>query len=576
MSRRVARRWQVRDEARGPAEGLVRELGVSPRVAGLLVQRGLAGAEEAARFLKPGWDQLCDPFLLADMRRACEAVHGAIARGELITLYGDYDVDGTTACVILYWVVKKLGGKVRIQIPDRREDGYGLTRAGLAKVAAAGSKLVVTVDHGVAARDEVAEARALGIEVVITDHHALPAVLPDAAAVVHPARPGQDYPNRHLCGAGVGMKLGQALLATAPAAAVREAGRDFLEACLDLVALATIADMTALTGENRALVALGLERMGRSKHPGLTALLREAGRGNGRPTVDDVGFGVAPLVNAGARIAGPELALACLLERDPAKAASKAAELGRLNVTRRELTEDLLEAAVARAADWAGERIGVVALDSDATGIVGLVAGRLKDMYWKPFVVFARRGDELVGSARSVDGFDVRAALASCAGELLRFGGHAQAAGATLRPERFPALADGLRAHAREHLDPALLEPRLGIDAKLGVGDLSWELLDEVEQLAPFGVGNPAPLFMIEGCPVERIRPIGRTGSHVKLVSKGMPAFVDTVGFHLRDRVDPEMEARGGRLDLAFSLSRDEWMGRPRLKLRLEDLRAGN
>lgn len=574
MSERVPRRWTPRPRDAGAVERLVQEARLSPRVAALLAGRRVTDPGEALRFLEPTWEDLHDPFLVPGMAAACEAVHEAIAAGETVTLYGDYDVDGTCATALLYWVFKKLKAPVRVHAPDRSE-GYGLSRGGVEAAARAGSKLIVTMDQGVSAVAEIAYAAELGVRVLVTDHHTPPAKLPaEAIAILHPyLRPG--YPNPALCGAGMAFKLGEALLRTAPNAALRDSAEGYVKSCVDLAAIATIADVSPLVGENRALVSLGLAQLGRTKHPGLKAMLQASRRGNGAaaPQVADVAFGIAPMMNAAGRLSGPELTLDCLLSRDRAEAARLAKDLGALNQKRRDLTEDLMELALDQRHLWAEERLGVLRLPSDQVGIVGLVAGRLKEIYWKPFVVCAEKGDELVGSCRSVDGFDVRAALDEVGEHLERYGGHAQAAGLTVRPERFEDFAAALRAHAREAVAPELLEPRLEVDEVLGVDDLSWDLLDEVSRLRPFGAGNPPPVFVLEGCDVERVKVMGQKGSHVRLQGRGFPEHLDPVGFHLKGVCDRSM-AGGPSIDMAFQLGDDEWMGRRRIQMRLEDLRA--
>lgn len=573
VATRQARRWRVAEVDAARVAALAGELGIPRRLADLLTRRGVEDPAEAAAFLAPARTQLHDPFLLPDMREACDAVHAAVARGETITLYGDYDVDGTTAVAILYWVVKKLGGAARIQIPDRFDDGYGLSEKGLEAVRAAGSRMIITADQGVVAHAEIARANELGIEVIVTDHHTPGATLPPARAVVHPALPGSRYPNPHLCGAAVSFKLGEALLRSAPDAGVAETADGFVDACLDLVALATVADMTPLRGENRVIVALGLERMRRTRHPGLRALLRASGRKVDTVTVDDLGFGVAPLLNAAGRLQGPQLALDCLMARGRSRAEALAKDLIALNRTRRELTEDLVEEARERFLADPEAPLGVVEVDSDAVGIVGLVAGRLKEAYWKPFIVCARRGDDLVGSCRSVDGFNIRDCLEAAGEHLDKFGGHAQAAGLTLRSDRFPAFRDAVMDHAAGALRPEHLTPRLEVDQVLALDELTFELLEEIEPLGPCGVGNPAPLFVLEGCEVDRVKVMGRSGAHVRLHGKGFPRHLDPVGFHLRSAVDEELEG-GGPVDLAFKVGADEWQGRRRIQMRLEDLRA--
>lgn len=573
MTDRVPRRWTPRSQDQVVIQRLVQEVGVSRRVARLLAGRGVTEPDQAVKFLEPTWEDLHDPFLIPGMARACRAVHQAIAAGEVVTLYGDYDVDGTCATALLFWVFKKLKAPVRFHAPDRSE-GYGLSKGGIDAAVRAGSTLIVTMDQGISAVAEIAYAAERGVRVLVTDHHTPPAVLPaEAVEILHPSlHPG--YPNPALCGAGMAFKLGEALLRTAENPALRASAEGYVKSCIDLTAIATIADVSPLVGENRAIVALGLHQLGRTRHPGLKAMLQASRRGGaGAPQVADVAFGIAPMMNAAGRLSGPELTLDCLLSRDPREAARLAKELGALNQRRRELTEELMELALEQRDLWARERVGVLRLPSDQVGIVGLVAGRLKEIYWKPFVVCAEKGDELVGSCRSVDGFDVRAALDQVGDHLERYGGHAQAAGLTVRPERFEDFAADLRAHAGEALPEALLEPRLEVDEVLGVEDLSFELLDEVSRLRPFGAGNPAPVFVLEGCAVDGVKVMGQKGAHVRLQGRGFPEHLDPVGFHLRGTCDRSL-ADGTSVDMAFQLGDDEWRGRKRIQMRLEDLRA--
>jgi single-stranded-DNA-specific exonuclease len=571
MPHRVGRSWSLKPVDLSLAERLKEALGVRPRVARLLAIRGVTGAKEAEEFLSPGWKGLHDPFLVPGMQDACELVHQAIAAGEVITLYGDYDVDGTCATAVLWWVFKKLKAKVRYHVPDRR-DGYGLTMVGLEATRAAGSTFVITMDQGISAVEEVARAREMGIRVLVTDHHTPPEVLPDAVAILHPSL-REGYPNPHLCGAGVAFKFGEALLRSAPNQALRDSSRSYVENCVDLAALATIADVCPLRGENRILVSLGLEQLGRSRHPGLAAMLAESRSSTGKPTAQDVGFGIGPMMNASGRLAGPDLTLECLLTRKPAEARKLTQQLAALNQERRTLTEELLEMALAQRELWQDEKIGVLALESEQVGIVGLVAGRLREMFWKPFVVCAHKDGELVGSCRSVPGFHIKQALDGVSEELLRYGGHAQAAGFSLRPDHFDGFAGKLRHGVQEGMSEDLLIPRLEVDEELSLEDLGWDLIEDVQQLAPFGAGNPAPNFSLNGCGVQQLRVMGNKGRHIRMMGRDFPTHLDVVGFHLRGVADRAIEG-GGLVDLAFQVSVNEWRGRRRLQMRLEDLRV--
>lgn len=571
--RKTSRRWVYpslevgRDQLRADAEALK----VSPRVAAMLHRRGIVDLREADAFLRPHRGQLHDPFLIYGVHEACEVVHKALAQGHLVTLYGDYDVDGTCATALLWWVFKKLKARVRYHVPDRQQ-GYGLSREGIDAAKAAGSQLILTMDQGISAHEEIDYAKSLGIDVVVTDHHLPPKTLPAAAAIVHP-KLGKGYPNPHLCGSAVAFQFGIALLRSSENSALRESADGYRDNCIDLAAIATLADVVPLQGENRALVALGLEQMAKTRHPGVRAMLEIGGWSGPKVEVDDVSFKVAPMMNAAGRLAGPEATFETLLTRSPARARELAQELHGLNLERRRLTEELMDEAQAQAASFRNLPIGVLDLDRDEVGIVGLVAGRLKEAYWKPFVVLARKGPEWVGSCRSVEGFDIKAALDEVAETLERHGGHAQAAGLTVLDTNLEAFRERLVEAVRESLDPDVLVPRLAIEEVLDPKALTWDLVEDVEQLAPFGKDNPAPVFALEGLAIEAVKTMGKQKKHIRVLSKSLPRGVDPVGFHMASLMDALGGPAGG-LDLAFQVGRNTFAGRTRLQLRLEDLKS--
>jgi single-stranded-DNA-specific exonuclease len=533
-------------------------------VATLLARRGIRDEAALATFLHAGTAALHDTSLMADADTALERIARAVDRGERIAIWGDYDADGMTSVAIWSIALRALGAEAVRHVPSRLAEGYGLSLAGLERLAEAGVTLVVTCDCGVGNVTEIADARRLGLDVIVTDHHLPSGPLPDAVAVVDPHRPDCSYPDPDLTGAGLSYKLATALLGrrgiTVPDLAA-------------LAAIGTIADMAPMTGESRAIVTLGLAELAATRRAGLRALLARAAEHPEAPTARDLAFGVAPRVNAAGRVDDAELAIRLLLEDDPATAEQLADELEAVGARRRELTTAALEEARRQVDAMPGEAPILVRGDGWAPGIIGLVAGRLCDALARPVAAVALVGDELRGSVRAPSDFHVAHALAACATHLTKRGGHAGAGGFSLRPDAWEAFIAAFGALARPYPADHAPEPeragRVTVDLVLPSAHLGWALADEIERLAPFGPGHAEPILAVTGLRVGDARRVGSDGGHVSLrLLRGVETF-DAIAFGVpADRPLPE---EGSRLDVVGTLARDSFGGMPRLRIRTLD-----
>ncbi|HIN08873.1 MAG TPA: single-stranded-DNA-specific exonuclease RecJ [Candidatus Poseidoniales archaeon] len=529
----------------------------------LLAQRGLAGAERDA-FLHPSLDQLHDPFGLPDMEKAVAKLEWARTWQQPVTVFGDYDCDGVTSTVLLYSLLKQAGMQVDYHVPHRIDDGYGLTEAGVEKVHARGSRLIVTVDNGISANAAVAKANALGMEIVITDHHKQEGELPPAAAVVNPNRKDNEYPFRAIAGVGVAYKLCCALAPRILPAGDADA---FLAEALDLVTLGTVADMVPLVDENRVLVAHGLSRVAATKRAGIQALIEQA-RAKRELDPADIGFKLAPRINAAGRMEGADIALELLLAPDLAAARPLAEKLTGLNAKRQAETLRCEELALDLAEAQAGDDFIVVWHPEMHAGVMGLVAAHIMRRFHRPTLVLRIDGDAAGGSARSIPGYDLSAAFDRHKTLLDGGGGHAMAAGCPLPAANLEALRAALVADASERLTDEMRQPLLEIAAPLEAGQLDLQFMAQLERLAPFGQGNLAPTFALLGQEVQSVRTMGRDSDHLRLSLARCP---DAIGWGMGERAETLLP--GGRVDIAFRLERNRYKGREQLQLLLQDLK---
>lgn len=560
---------QVCDEREAGA--LAASTAVDPFVARLLVLRGIADADEARRFLNPQLAQLHDPFRLKDLPHAVERLERAIAAGERIAVHGDYDVDGVTSTVILRRVLELLGADVIHFIPERLRDGYGLQPAAIERLAAERAAVVVSVDCGIRSRAAAARARELGIDLIVTDHHEPEGVLPPAFAVINPKRRDCDYPDKHLAGVGVALKLVQALC-------LRRDRSGWLPAFVKLAAVGTVADVVPLRGENRVIAKLGLERLSRKRHAvGLRTLLESAGLLGETLTGFHVAFRLAPRINAAGRMSTPDLATRLLLLTDDGQAEEAQDLAGRLeamNLRRREEEAEILAAARRRVdadPDVGAHAFLVVWGKGWHRGVIGIVASKLVDLFHRPALVLAVDGDEACGSGRSIPGFDLLGALEHCRGLFTRFGGHRQAAGVTLEAGRLPELRRRLTAFADDRLGPEQLLPRLRIDCRLPLTAVTPDLVAGLRAMEPFGAGNPRPVFSSGA--VELVEaPRVLKSRHLAMRVRQQGRVFRAVAWRMADRAD-FVSLHRNALDLAFHLNENFYRGERTVELSVADIR---
>lgn len=485
-------------------------------VAQLLYNRGLTDEGAVSAFLHPVYTRdLHNPRLLMGMDQAVGVILAALKADQHIVIHGDYDADGLTATALLHDVLGRLGGNVTAFIPDRYAEGYGVTVDTLRRLRRKGADLVITVDCGISSAEAIAKAARAGLKVVVTDHHLPPPVLPKAAAVVNPKQPGDQYPDSNLSGVGVAWKLAQALLRESELPAnEQEATAKWL---LDLVAIGTVADLALLTGENRVIVRYGLLVLAKTRRPGLRQLLRVAGLSNKPLEAESIGYGLAPRLNAAGRLTHAKQALELLTTTDEPRAEQLASQLDALNRERQRATLDAYQRAK-MGLGTVSENDRILIVDGDfRSGLVGLVAGRLVQEYGRPALVIERGATVSKGSARSTPALDIVDALSVHTEYLSSYGGHTSAAGFSLPTGRLTAFREALTAFGRRQLAPADLRPALAIEATLAADQLSLEFLKQLTDFAPFGPGNPKPLFQLPGVTVSRQQRLGSAAQHLKL-----------------------------------------------------------
>ncbi len=551
---------------------LANALGVHPVIARLLCLRGLTEVDQATRFLNPSLDHLHDPFKLADMDRAVVRLERALAQRERIAIHGDYDVDGITSTVILRRALEMLGGDVVHFIPERLRDGYGLQCAAIDRLHAERVALIVSVDCGIRSTDAAARARELGVDLIVTDHHEPDGSLPSALAVINPKRPDCTYPDKHLAGVGVALKLVQALC--------QRAGKGkWLPAFVKIAAIGTLADVVPLVGENRVIARLGLASLSRGPHTiGLRSLLDASGLSG--KTIDSyqVAFMLAPRVNAAGRMSTPDIATRLLLATDEAlgdEARGLAQQLNDENLRRQQEEADLV--AQARKAIETDPSVGahnvlVVGGDGWHRGVIGIAASKLVDAFHKPAIVLSVDGGLAHGSCRSIPDFDMLAALEHCSDVFLKFGGHKQAAGLTMEAARVPEFRARINAYADRVLEPDQLRPRLRIDGPLSLKAITADLMRDLDAMGPFGMANPRPVFHASG--VEIVDgPRTLKDRHLKMTFSQDGRRFRAIAWRAAERAEFLNQNRAG-VNLAFSLEKNEFQGETYFELSVADVKG--
>ena len=557
------RAWQVSKPDEAAAARLAGAIGAPMLLARILAARGLTQPAEAMEFLSRE-APLSDPFLLKDMDRAAARIQQAIDREEPMVIFGDYDVDGVTATALLYAHLRGMGANVRCKLPSRAEEGYGLTVPIVESLAQKGFKLIVTVDNGVSAVAEAEAAARLGVDLVITDHHLPAAQLPRAAAVVDPARPDDESPFKHLSGAGVAFKLCAALDGCAP--------EDLLDFCGDLAAIGTVADVMPLVGENRTIVKRGLAALQNCERPGLLALLEACGLGDKPISAENVSFAIAPRLNAAGRMDSAATALQLLLCEDFETAQGLTARLLQSNADRQAAEQAIMAEAEAQlAADPARSRDRVLLVWGEGfhPGVIGIVASRLMEKYAKPVLVISVQNGEGKGSGRSLPGFNLHRAISACAPLLIRYGGHAMAAGLSVSAQNIPALRGALNDYAAREC-PAIEAAPLRLDAAIDLGSLSVADVQSLDYLAPCGNENPAPLLFLGDAVIDGVYPVS-DGRHTRLRLRQGGGCLYAACFGLGPAQLPY--AVGDHVDAALTLSVYQGKNGPQLSGRVRELR---
>lgn len=571
----VRKIWDdVPSDAAG-ASHLAAALGVPEVVARVLHQRGFSDPDAARRFLEPRLSHLHDPFLLTDMRPAVDRLRTAIAARERVVIHGDYDADGITSTAMLYRALEMQGADVGHFVPDRMRDGYGLQPETVEQLAAQGAKLIVSVDCGIRASEAARRARSLGVDLIITDHHEPEAELPQAVAVINPKRPDCAYPEKYLAGAGVALKLVQALLQDS------EANPEALSSFIKMAAIGTLADVVPLVGENRVIAKFGLQGLSRGPHgTGLEALLEESGLVGKQLDSFHVGFVLAPRLNAAGRMSHAGRAVDLLLARgrdaeSRTAARALAKELTEENARRQASEAGMLGEAkhmVEKDPEIGGPNMIIVASEGWHRGVVGIVASKLVDGFCKPAIVLAIENGVAHGSCRSIPAFDMLGALEANADLFLKFGGHRQAAGVTVDVARLPEMRRRLTEYANAHLNPGDLIPRLRIDAPLGLREITGDVVEALMRLGPFGAANPKPIF--RASPVELAQPPRVLKErHLSLMFRQDGRSFRGIAWRAAER-EAYLNANRFGLELAYSLDQNEFRGETTTELTVADVRA--
>ena len=546
---------------------LQQELNISEPLAILLAQRGITTFQQAKDFFRPTLSQLHNPFLMKGMKEAVERLDQALKNNETILIYGDYDVDGTSAVSLMERYLSTFTDKLFTYVPNRYTEGYGISFQGIDYADAQGCTLIIALDCGIKAIDKVQYAKEKGIDCIIADHHRPSDQVPDAVAVLDPQQADCPYPYKELCGCGLGFKLAQAYH--------EYLQRPFSELMplLDLVAVATAADIVPMDGENRTLMHFGLEVINEQPSAGVKALF---GEHQGAITVSDVVFKAAPRINAAGRIEHGKYAVALLTEPNAEKALLKAQEIDELNTHRKELDSYIAEQALGQI-ESNGEQnryTSVVLNEEWHKGVIGIVASRLIEHYYRPTIVFTKSGDKYAASARSVQGFDIYEALELCSEHLEQFGGHKYAAGLTLLPEQYPLFKEAFETVVKQTINPELRTPKLSIDTALPLSKLTQKFYNVLKQFEPFGPCNLPPLFYAENVvDTGFAKHIGKNNEHLKLCLRevGSAPYFDAVGFSLGHKLP--LITSGKPFSIVYSVEENLWNGKLSLQLQVRDIK---
>ena len=566
-------KWNIRESGDPEKiERLVAEVGIDPVLANLLVQRGVETFEQARRFFRPSLENLHDPCLMKDMDKAVDRLHKAITGGEKILVYGDYDVDGTTAVSLVYSFIKRYSPNVDFYIPDRYDEGYGVSEKGIKHAADGGFTLIITLDCGIKAIDKTRLAASKGIDVIICDHHLPEEELPPAVAVLDPKREDDTYPFDDLCGCGVGFKLVQGY------AQKYDIPFDTLRPLLDLLVVSISSDLVTMVDENRVLAHFGLKRLNDDPCKGLLAMINLSNLEPGHITIDDIVFKIGPRINAAGRMETGRLAVELLTATETGEALRIGEKINNNNNDRknidREITAEALEMVQSGKALSSGNAT-IVYNPEWNKGVVGIVASRLVEAFYKPTVVLTKSNGFVTGSARSIQGFDLYAAIENCSDLLENFGGHVYAAGLTLKEENLPEFVSRMDAFVKDRLTEEMLTPVIDIDSRLDFSQITPKFTRLLKQFQPFGPGNQNPVFATENVyDAGNGRKVGAGGVHMKLdlIQESQPYHqIPAIAFNMSGHYDYIHE--GNPMDVCYSIVENYYRGNSSLQLRIKDLK---
>lgn len=557
--------WQVKnvDQPSEAASQLANSLSIEPMVAQILLNRGYDTEAKATQFLQPDLSQLHDPMTMHDMEKGVERIQTAVANGDHITIYGDYDADGVTSTSILYETLDQIGANVDYFIPNRFVDGYGPNVAAFERLIENGTQLIVTVDNGVAGNDAIARANELGCDVVVTDHHELPDKLPDAYAIIHPRHPEGQYPFGGLSGAGVAFKVATALLDEIP------------QEMLDLAAIGTVADLVPLVDENRVLVTAGLQLLSQTDRLGLVALIKEAGIAPERIDEQSIGFGIAPRLNALGRLDDAAPAVELLTTLDEERAEKLASLTEKQNKYRQKLVADISQVALAQAQDDAHRNHPTMLITGKGwhEGVLGIVASKVVEATGKPTVVLDVNAENgtAKGSGRSVEGFNLFEAFDGQRDLLVNFGGHAAAVGMTAKADQLSQLQAGFDQAAIDQNLADQPKTLLKVASEMAVGDVSEDLYNQLRQLAPFGTDNPVPMFVFKPTAVKNVKAIGADGKHLKFQLADQNHQLNAIDFGAGD-LAPVLQSAPQQVEVVGQIETNVWQGRTSMQVMVKDL----
>ena len=562
----MQKKWKIKETDNKIVNDLAESLGVSRSIAHLLVIRGVTTFDEAKQFFRPDFSQFHNPFLMKDMQKAVERIQSAIANNEKILVYGDYDVDGTTSVAMLYTFLATLTENLDYYIPDRYTEGYGISLQGIDYAKEHNYTLIIALDCGIRAVNQINYANDKGVDFIICDHHNPAEEIPNAVAILNPKQKDCNYPFKELSGCGVGLKLIQAF------SEKNNIPFEEITPLFDLLVVSIAADIVPMIDENRVFSFFGLEQINKNPRVGLKVLMDVANR-KGKWTISDIVFGIAPRINAAGRIEQGKKAVALLIETDSFKAAKLAQEIERLNKTRRGLDQDITKQALSMIDD--SKKSTVVYSQDWHKGVVGIAASRLIETYYKPTVVLAEKNGELTGSARSVKGFDLYNALLQCEKYLEKFGGHMYAAGLTLKKENLQDFIDAFERAVSDTITEEQLTPEVTIDMELDLHDIGDKLFRLIQQFAPFGPQNRTPIFITKAVKDSGYgRAVGADKTHLRLniTNENSRNSISSIGFGLAHHFKKIKD--GQIFDICYSIDENDWNGRKNLQLKLRDIKS--